>query len=285
MAIMDYVTPDIEKIDFEDNLFVTTELDKDTNKEIKGFIENRGGIVKNSVTKDTNYLIYKDSKEETAKYKKALDLVQEKGFEINILPVFLLRTLCKGNGIIEFGTYPFEVDGTKRPIKWAVLRQDGKKSLLLSAYGLDRKPYNERRGTITWENCTLRKWLNEEFYNAAFSDEEKKRICLTAIQNADNSRYGTSGGNDTEDQIFLLSIDEAKQYLTQTERMTVHSPYVVKHGAYKWRNGNCCWWLRSPGLKAYEAADVNEYGYIPGIGHDVNNSRIAVCPAMWIELE
>jgi NAD-dependent DNA ligase len=72
LTTMHYETPGIEKIDFEDSLFVTTELDKDTNKTVKEYIESRGGIIKGSVTKSTNYLIYKEGEEETTKYKKAL---------------------------------------------------------------------------------------------------------------------------------------------------------------------------------------------------------------------
>ena len=85
MAVMDYVTPGIEKIDFEDNIFVTTELGSYDNKTVKEYIESRGGVVKPSITKTTNYLIYEDGKEESAKYKKALDLVQNKGIEITII--------------------------------------------------------------------------------------------------------------------------------------------------------------------------------------------------------
>ncbi len=116
MAIMNYESPGITKIDFEDNLFVTTELDKDTNKAVKKYIEGRGGIIKNSVTKGTNYLIYQDGEEETTKYKKALELVQEKGLEINILPLSLFNILLKGKDILSFGEYPFDADGTKRSL-------------------------------------------------------------------------------------------------------------------------------------------------------------------------
>ena len=67
MAVMDYVTPGISKIDFEDSLFVLTEVGRDNTKEVQAEIESRGGIVKGSVTGTTNYLIYGDGEEETAK--------------------------------------------------------------------------------------------------------------------------------------------------------------------------------------------------------------------------
>ena len=84
MAKMDYLTPGITKIEFEDSFFVTTKLDQ-FDKEIEVYIESRGGIIRNSVTKMTNYLIYKDGEEETTKYKKALELIRDKGVKITVL--------------------------------------------------------------------------------------------------------------------------------------------------------------------------------------------------------
>ncbi len=279
MAIMDYVTPGLTKIDFEDNLFVTTELNGDENKEVKGYIESVGGIIKNSVSKTTNYLIYKDGKEETTKYRKALELVREKGLEINILSLNLFYALCKGKEIMEFGTYPYEADGTSRPVKWMVLKREKSRTLLLSAYGIDIKPYNKKWEDVTWETCTLRKWLNEDFYNDAFTEEEKKRICLTKVENPDNPRYGTKGGNDTEDRVFLLSINEAEKYLTgKMQRRLIRTPFTEA------RYGYSCWWLRSPGYDSDSDASGYDDGDFNVLTYTVHRS-LAVCPALWIDLE
>ena len=60
---------------------------------------------------------------------------------------------------IKFGSYQGE------KIEWRVLDVIGEKVLLLSEYGLDVKPYNDNLSSgITWESCTLRRWLNDEFY-------------------------------------------------------------------------------------------------------------------------
>ncbi len=277
MSIMDYETPGLTKIEFEDSLFVTTELNKDENKEVKGYIERVGGIIKNSVTKTTNYLIYKDGKEETTKYNKALELVRDKGLEIGILPLSLFYILCKGKELIEFGTYPFEADGTRRPIKWVKLRQENGKALLFSAYGIDVQPYNEKYEKATWEYCTLRKWLNEDFYNDAFTEEEKKRIRLTTVSNPDNPRYGTKGGNDTEDRIFLLSISEAETLLPEEmQRRLLRPPLAGAKYGYLW------WWLRSPGNNSDRAAGVSSGSDVSGDGNYVSR-RCAVCPALWID--
>jgi len=158
--------------------------------------------------------------------------------------------------------------------------------LLLSAYGIRDRRYNEKREDVTWETCTLRKWLNGDFYNDAFTEEEKKRILLTEVRNEDNPRYKTPGGNDTEDRVFLLSLGEAERYLPKTflsQRMV--TPYAKKHGAYTSGLGTCWWWLRSPGSGPCGAASVYHNGDISVRGLVVNYRDNAVCPALWIDLE
>ena len=285
MTFMNYTTPGLAKIEFEDSFFVTTELSRDENLDVKGYIESRGGIIKNFVTKTTDYLIYKDGEEETTKYKKALELIRDKGLEIRVLPLSLFSEVGIGEGVMEFGSYPFEADGTKKPIRWIVLKREEEKALLLSAYGLDAKPYNEEWEAVTWETCTLRKWLNEDFFNEAFTEEEKKRICQTAVVNQDNPRYKTPGGSDTEDRVFLLSLGEAEQYLPDTFlRQRKPTRYAKKHGAYTYYRGNCWWWLRSPGRYPDCAAGVSGGG-IYDYGNYVDRSDDAVCPALWIDLK
>ena len=111
---------------------------------------------------------------------------------------------------VIFGSYPqSDVSGnTKEPIEWIVLDRQGNKTLLLSKYILDCKCYNDVEKDITWENCTLRYWLNNTFYNTVFSSSEKSYIDNTFVINNDNASYNTSGGNNTYDNVFLLSIDE-----------------------------------------------------------------------------
>ena len=89
--------------------------------------------------------------------------------------------------MIPFGHY--EQDNNPgngpEPIEWLVLDiQDGK-ALLLSKYGLEAKAYNTKFVDITWENCTLRTWLNGEFLAKAFSAEEQSAILLTEVDNSD----------------------------------------------------------------------------------------------------
>ena len=289
MAVMDYITPGITKIDFEDSFFVTTEIDRDINKEVKKYIESRGGIINGSVTRSTNYLIYGDGEEETTKYNKALELIRGKCQEIAVLPLSLFYAVIRGEGIIEFGSYPFEKDGMRRPIQWNILKRNGNKALLFSAYGLDAKLYNERYEDVTWETCSLRKWLNEDFYRTAFTDEEKSRILPTKVKNEDNPRWNTPGGNDTEDRVFLLSRSEAERYLpARLERKLEPTPYAkygAQYGVQTHYYDTCNWWLRSPGHHSNDAAYVLNDGGIGDYGLSVLYNSIAVCPALWINLD
>ena len=85
------------------------------------------------------------------------------------------------------------------------------KPFLLSDVILDKQAYNENDEYITWKESSLRAWLNDKFMNRAFSDEEKEKINITEIINQDNPVYGTEGGNNTFDKIFLLSLSEVSE--------------------------------------------------------------------------
>ena len=132
---------------------------------------------------------------------------------------------------IEFGNYPQDKDGTEKPIEWIVMKKEGNQVLLLSKYVLDAKSYNEGWGDVTWETSDIRQWLNNEFYTTAFNKSEKAKIQTSLIKNEDNSEYGTSGGNDTEDKVFLLSEKEADTLFSdEEERIAKATEYAEKLG-------------------------------------------------------
>ena len=136
---------------------------------------------------------------------------------------------------IEFGNYPQDKDGTEKPIEWIVMKNEGNQILLLSKYVLDAKPYNKEWEdvTVTWETSDIRKWLNNEFYTTAFNKTEKAKIQTSLIKNEDNSEYGTSGGNDTEDKVFLLSEKEAETlFSNDEEKIAKATEYAEKSVVY-----------------------------------------------------
>ena len=187
---------------------------------------------------------------------------------------------------IEFGNYPQEEDGTEKPIEWIVMKNEGNQVLLLSKYVLDAKPYNEELEEVTWETSDIRQWLNNEFYTTAFNKTEKAKIQTSLIKNEDNSEYGTSGENDTEDKVFLLSEKEAETlFSNDEERIAKATEYAEKSGVYVNEEKSVLWWLRSPGEGSNYAAAVTDDGWFDERGDDVDDSRDGVRPALHLNLQ
>jgi hypothetical protein len=108
--------------------------------------------------------------------------------------------------VVTFGAYPQTADGADTtPIKWRVLENSGDALVLLSAYILDCKRYHGAFTAITWRDCDLRRWLNDPFYDVAFSAVEQRAIEVTRCTgNGPNSP-------DTDDRDFLLSSAEVER--------------------------------------------------------------------------
>jgi len=190
--------------------------------------------------------------------------------------------------IITLGKYP--QNGTSdEPIGWIVLSIEGNKAILITEKALESMPYNTECTEITWEFCSLRQWLNNDFYNYAFNYEEKECIVETVLSNTNNPYYGTYGGNSTVDKVFCLSVDEVLRYLpNDIDRCAEATPHAINNGAYSRPNndtfnGNCWWWLRTPGADSTRAADSNSVGDICGDGL-VDYTQGAVRPAIVISL-
>lgn len=212
--------------------------------------------------------------------------------------------------VYTFGSYEQDNDRTngKESIEWIVLDvniSDGK-ALLLSKYALDCEQYHVSRTSVTWENCTLRSWLNGDFYNAAFNSVEKNRIVSTTLTNENNPRNGTNGGNDTTDNVFLLSYSDATNInygfssnnnVYDEARRCQPTEYAKAQGCWTSTDsnyyGNCDWWLRTPGADSRSVLGVSGNGFIGLYGDDVADygcrdyygSGIgSVRPAIWITL-
>lgn len=188
-----------------------------------------------------------------------------------------LASSYQGFVTIEFGRYPQASKNENALIEWLVLKNDGSKALLISKYALDCQQYNTSDRNVTWETCTLRKWLNGAFISNAFSHEEQAMILSAPIPES----------AATKDRVFLLSVGEAQKYFSSySTRRCQGTAYCYAQGADKvGENGNCGWWLRSPGDDSYSASNVEWDGGIDGYGYRVDKDTIAVRPALWINLE
>ena len=192
--------------------------------------------------------------------------------------------------IVTFGVYEQDNDpeNGKEPIEWVVLDVQDGRSLLISKYALDCRPYNtDYRPDLTWETCSLRKWMNEDFMREAFSGEEQKSILEITVSADRNPEYDTDPGKDTEDRIFLLSIPEAERYFdSDAAGQCIASHYALAKGCYADpRDGSCDWWLRSPGFNTALAAFVDSCGVVRYSGDAVASAPFGVRPALWISTE
>lgn len=135
---------------------------------------------------------------------------------------------------VFFGRY--EHGNGVEPIEWIVLKKLNGYAMLISKYAIDCYKYNESMFVRDWSASYLRKWLNSDFLNAAFTDSERKRIPFTKIK---------IGENSINDNVWILSADEAELLLgNREERMCKATEYAKSRGAYVNSEGASWWWLR-----------------------------------------
>ncbi len=192
---------------------------------------------------------------------------------------------------VTFGQYPQDKTGGRRPIEWLVLVRENDRILVISRYALDCQQYSTSNMSVTWETCSLRRWLNSTFMSSAFTSEEQAMIPRVTVRADRNPAYNTSPGNSTTDWVFLLSITEAQKCFSSDDaRRCAPTSYATARGVYASNtytvdgNGTCWWWLRSPGNRSCDAADVSNNGSVHTYGHGVNYGDYAVRPALWIKL-
>lgn len=219
---------------------------------------------------------------------------------------------------IKFGKYEQNNNTLeKEDIEWQILEVSEDRILVVSRYALDCKKYHEVDEYITWEGCTLRSWLNNEFLNEAFTDEEKARIPLVTNINENNTIQNADGGNATEDYVFCLSVGQTEKLFgpcgSYSEKyhngyyqglICVPTEYAIAKGInvqtisqadYNNTLSNfgyssdvigmksCNWWLRTSSWKNKNVCIVTNFG---NTGYGNSNFQtswlVAVRPAMYI---
>ena len=184
------------------------------------------------------------------------------------------------------------------PIKWRVLNVNGNEAFLLADKNLDGdQPYSRILidKSITWENCSMRSYLNNNFFLQAFTSEERDAIISKTIKNDDN--HGIDGGNDTTDKIFLLSVDEVTNenygFISYFSRIAFNTAHTAEDSIYTGvEGGPNAWWLRSPAKGPYGgydyccAAEVGSLGAVisPGEAVEVSAMGNATRPALYLDL-
>lgn len=213
---------------------------------------------------------------------------------------------AKPGEVITFGSYPQaadSIDGT--PIKWRVLQSVAGELFVLSEHILDCKQYHREYTDITWLDCDLRHWLNDEFYDVAFTHAEKEVV--KTIHNTDNGE----GSPNTDDKIFLLSATEVNSLTEELGKdfrrargtefaktkktdgchlyvmdKNIDTDYITEGGR---KYGCSWWWLRNQGRLKGKGNDPSRAVFIgtrASIRHyaRVNLAGYGVRPAVRLDL-
>ena len=194
----------------------------------------------------------------------------------------------------------YNVDNTYyflwEPIEWQVLSNAGSYTYVMSKMLLDSPYYHKYCAENpteqkTWETCDLREWLNNDFYNLAFSSNEQDSITKTTIVN-ECSPFDSDigGGSNTTDYIWILSKSETMKSEygfsnlegAYSDRTASGTDYAKCQGLFvdngNGVNGLSAWWLRNPGSKIYQASSVYTNGKLQG-SNNFYSSSVGVRPA------
>ena len=189
----------------------------------------------------------------------------------------------KEKSIITFGAY-----------QWLVLEEQNDKALLLCKDIIEKRKYHETFELITWDKCNLRAFLNGSFYNSnSFTNADRNSIIHVNNVNENNQWFGTHGGTNTYDRIFLLSISENVKYFGDSGQLAKRpksDSYLIddqynSERIAKFNSWTCDWWLRSPGKLGYFASLVMQRGIISvGADEGLIDFNKGVRPALWLKL-
>lgn len=191
--------------------------------------------------------------------------------------------------------------------EWRVLDIQNNAALIITEDIAELRAYHDISIDIIWADCELRKYLNSEFYDK-FNVINKSKIISVTNKNPDNPWYGTKGGEDTRDNIFLLSIEEVVcRYFGDSSAKLQNRGKNQKYWFQRKDENNSkrkskfdgCewwWWLRSPGRANWKAVYIHGDGNVGIQGNSTfrcnistlhpsnGDNRGGVRPALWLKL-
>ncbi|MBP5311791.1 MAG: hypothetical protein J6112_03035 [Clostridia bacterium] len=201
----------------------------------------------------------------------------------------------KAGDVVILGSYEQDnnISNGTEEIEWIVLSVDFGTATLISKYALDALPYNTVSKGVTWKTSTLRSWLNNDFYNSAFSSSEKAQIKSTNHYIEKNPDYETGSEEVVTDYVYLPGyynmVYSGYGFSTDPdsyddERLCSATTYARARGCIAADSGDildvCQWWISLPGESLSAASVVSEYGFIDTCGTDVDYGGIGVRPML-----
>lgn len=181
---------------------------------------------------------------------------------------------------ISFGSFVQTDDETVEPIVWDVISETDDRYFILSHKCLDYRVFNDGKNSSDWEKSELRKWLNSEFYNSAFSKSEKDRILLTVVDNGENKSTKDNIFLLNKNEFFLLETENTQAELTKYARVKyskkIFRPYKEPYGF---------WWLReyNKNDRGYDLTHVCANGRLNSFARSDSSHPNGIRPAMWIK--
>ena len=215
-------------------------------------------IYQQAIDKYTHYASAEDLKEAVRLFEQS----GEAGAEKYVRKCNTLIEYMVGN-TVTFGSYQ------NKPIRWKVLDERGRMRMLFAESPVACRPYHDTPTDTSWQACSLRKWLNGEFLEAAFTPEERSKITAVRVENPRSPKYYTNGGLNTMDRAYVLSVPEAEKYL----------PDEADRALGGW------WWLRTPGSNLFSAVAVYDDGSLYEFGIHVHYENGGVRPVVWVLLK
>ena len=181
--------------------------------------------------------------------------------------------------IVAFGK---NTAASEAALYWQVLAKDESSLLLISRDVLSAPPYDDDNYYPVWSESAMRSWLNGEFYQNTFSDEEKAMIRDTAVTFATGMQEDGSWGQETvSDKVFLLNAGEAEMYFESDEARKAQPAEGTAGLEGIGDDGGASWWLDDIGFEQQGVAQVTAAGEIDSYGIGVNH-LLGVRPAIRI---
>ena len=198
------------------------------------------------------------------------------------------ESFTNGEAIVRGNTYYFKVE----PIRWRILSENDGELFILCDSIIDCHVY-DAGGNSNYQLSDIRKWLNDYFYNTAFSTQQTSLIKTTIVDNSLNSTGDESNSyicQDTNDKIFLLSYQEVTNrnlgFISDKDRQIKKSDYAIVMGVDSWSS----WALRTPA--SYDSGFIKSVNFSGSAGFSssfvdggVGTAEFyenGVVPAMWI---
>ena len=188
--------------------------------------------------------------------------------------------------VVTFGKYEQDnnLENDQEDLTWIVTKIEDDKVHLISEQIIDAKPFHQDFEEITWEDSTIRTWLNSEFKSEAFTEGEQLYLIEQEVENNDYELENkiTDGGKNTKDSVFLLDTEEVDSLPKE----------IIPAKATEFAKANGCftdfskgfWWTRSVGSSNKHFLPVNITGSTVSSGTNVNYASFGIRPSIVIDI-